>query len=726
VVDVAFDIVSTPSYLDTVERREQQAESRSIARLLRPRAIAIVGASDRPASVGQTLLQHLGRGGFRGPVYPVNPAHARIGELTCYPTLTAVPDDVALAIVAVPPDRMDAVLEDAIEKHVRGLILVTGDLPPAPPGEASAVEQLVARARGNGMRVIGPASMGVVVTDPEAPLQAVLAPTRIAPGGVAVSLQSGSLGTGILELASRLGVGLSTFVSLGDKADVSGNDLLQFFEDDPATKVVLVYTESFGNPRKFARIARRVSRTKPIVAVRAGGSSDPLTEALYEQAGVIRVRTVRELLDTARVLDGLPLPHGDRVMIVANAGSPALLALDAAVQEGLVPAELPPGDADALLAGLPTGAVVQPGAVQLTHRATPADFGHVVRALLDADSVDALVVIFAPPLPDLTTLPISTLRAFEDGLAKPLLAVLVGLDDGPLGPGSRLPVFAFPEPALAVLGRVVRHVAARRDLPAVQPPRPDGIDDERAQAVIERALATDPGGATLALPAAHELLAAYGIGVADGRAVSTLESALVAADEVGYPVVLKTASIARTGRSERAGVALDLHDPTELGRAWQAIEAELGPGALDRSVVQRMVPPGVELRLLVQQHPLLGPVVTFGLGGILADAIGDRVHRLAPFAHDEAAAMIAASRASFALEDRAARASAQDLLERVARLADDRDEVDGLTINPALASREGAWVTDVVMRVRPAPGDADTDVRRLSSPGPRERGPDRL
>jgi acyl-CoA synthetase (NDP forming)/GNAT superfamily N-acetyltransferase len=713
VVDVAFDLVPTPAYLDTVERREQQAESRSIARLLRPKSVAIVGASEDPTSVGQMLVRSVLRSGFPGPVFAVNPAHERIGGLPCYPRLTDVPDDVALAVVAVPPDQLEPVLDDAIAKHVRGLVLVTGAPAAADSDERSLVRQVVARARGNGMRVIGPASMGVVSTAADLPFRAVLAPSRIGRGGVSISLQSGPLGTGILELAARLGVGLASFVSLGEKADVSGNDLLQYWEDDPATRVILVYTESFGNPRKFARIARRVSQRKPIVAVRAGGADDPTTEALYEQAGVIRVRTVRELLDTARVLDGLPLPAGNRLMIVANAVSPAILALDAARLEGMVPARLGVDVTQELLEPLPEGAALEEGVLQLTYRAMPSDFAHAVETVLAADSVDVVLVIFAPPLPDAATVPTDVLRGVEDRLHKPLVAVMVGLDDGPLAPGSPVPVFSFPEPAIGALGRIARHVELRRNAPPAEIRRPDDIDPDRAHAVVAHALEAHPDGTLLPLAAAEELLSAYGIRVAAGRAVTSLDAAIAGAEVLGYPVALKTSGVARRGRSERAGVALDLHDANELRHAWDGIEAELGPGALTEGIVQRMAPPGVELRVAVRLHPALGPVVTFGLGGFYADAIGDEVPRLVPFVDGEAAATVRASRAARALLDEGARRSAEDLLERVACLADAHPEVDALVINPLLASSGGAWVTDVTAHVRPVAAHADTPVRRL-------------
>jgi acyl-CoA synthetase (NDP forming) len=344
----------------------------------------------------------------------------------------------------------------------------------------------------------------------------------------------------------------------------------------------------------------------------------------------------------------------------------------------------------------------------------PADYDHAVRVLLAAEAVDALVVIFAPPLPDLTALPAHALLELEPELTKPLVTVIVGLDDGPLAKGSRIPVFAFPEPAVGALGRIARHVTSQDRMPLDEPRRPDGIDVDAAEAIIEHALQARPEGTMLPLQAAEGLLRAYGVSVSAGRAVTSEDAAVAAAnEELGYPVALKANGIVRRGRSERAGVALDLHDAAEVRRAWQGITEELGAAAMVEAVVQAMAPPGAELRVAVEPHPLLGPVLTFGLGGVLSDAIDDRVPRLVPFGTGDAAAVIEASRAGRALDgDPRVNEAVIDLLERVGWLADDHPELDRLVINPALGSAEGAWVVDVTAHVRPAPRPTDP-VRRL-------------
>jgi len=328
--------------------------------------------------------------------------------------------------------------------------------------------------------------------------------------------------------------------------------------------------------------------------------------------------------------------------------------------------------------------------------------------------VDALLVIFAPPLPDLAALPAHALLELEPELTKPLVTVMVGLDDGPLAKGSRIPVFAFPEPAVGALGRIARHVASRERMPLGEPRRPDGCDVDAAAAIVDQALQARPGGTMLPLRAAEGLLRAYGVSVSAGRAVTSEDGAVAAAnEELGYPVALKANGIVRRGRSERAGVALDLHDAAEVRRAWRGITEELGAASMVEAVVQAMAPPGVELRVAVEPHPLLGPVLTFGLGGVLADAIDDRIPRLVPFGAGDAAAVVKASRAGRALEgDPRMTDAVVDLLERVGWLADDHPQLDRLVINPALGSTEGAWVVDVTAHVRPAPHPTDP-VRRL-------------
>jgi acyl-CoA synthetase (NDP forming)/GNAT superfamily N-acetyltransferase len=691
VVDLSWDLQETPAFLDTLERREQISDSRSVARLLNPRSVAVIGASGAPHSVGWAVLRNLIRGAFPGPVFAVNPNRAEIAGLVSHPTIEAIDEDVSLAVVAVPVDALWDVIAACGRKRVRGAIVLTA----VPDGYPSA--ELVSMARRWGVRIIGPGSMGVFSTTEERPLVAHIAPGMLHAGPVAVSMQSGSLGASFLDLAQRLGLGVSSFVSLGIKADISGNDLLQYWDEDARTRVIAMYTESFGNPRKFARIARRVARRRPIIAVRAGdGMIGSDTDAIYQQAGVIRVPSVRELLDTVRLLASQPVPKGNRVAIVTNSRSPAVLATGAMSAAGLVV----PGRG-----GGPW--------TELGWDATPRSFADTVSGMLADPAVDAVLAIHAPPVADSVDAPAAALDAASRALATtPLVTVLLGRDDGPLLPGSAVPAYAFPEQAVAALGRAARYSAWRDDAATDQVRMLGGVDLGRAAAVIGQALALHPAGTLLPLPALEELLGAYAVPFAPAVGVTSVDGARAAADRLGYPVVLKSVDRAPNRRGVAGGVALDLADGAAVTSSWAAIE-EARSHAIVEAMVQRMVPGGVEVRIQLHTDPALGPVVTVGLGGIFADAIGDRVSRLPPLTPAAAAEMAEGSRVGVALkEDPEATARLVDLLERISRMIDDHSEIDVLDLNPVLVGTDACWVVDATVHVSPPP-DAVLPLRRL-------------
>ncbi len=714
IIDVVFDLDPTLRFIESVEHREQRAESRSIARLMRPRSVAVIGASDSQGSVGRAVFRNLLAGGFDGPVYPVNPTTPHVASVPSFAAVTDIPDDVHLAVVAVAASEVAAVLGQCATKGVRGVVVIATGFSDAGTQGAVAERDLVDFARGHGMRLIGPASMGIIATGAESTMLASFAQARVRRGRVAVSLQSGPLGIGLLELADRLQLGISSFVSLGNKADVSANDFLNYWVDDPDTAVVLLYTESFGNPRKFGRVARRVSRRKPIVAVKTGrGQPDDIAaDALYQQAGVIRVDSVRQLFDVGRVLDGQPLPAGRRVAVVANADSPAVMALDALRAVGLSAAVLTPPTLDALAALVPAEAMVA-SAIDLTHRAGPTLYREVLALVLADPGVDAVMAIYAPPISGLVN---DVARAVTDaaaGSGKPVVAVTLGLDDGPLAPGSPVPAFAFPEPAAAALGRIARY-AAWRDGPVGEVPPLAGIDLAAAQRIVAHALEVRPEGTLLPVVVADELLATHGIPMAKARAVTSVDAALAAAAEVGYPVALKASGIERLARSESGGVALDIQGPEELRGSYERMSVTLG-AAMAEAVVQRMVPGGVETIVTVESHPAFGPVVGFGLGGAFADAIADRPTRSLPLTDLDATELVASSRAAKAIESLGGDvAGLVDLLLRVGLLVDAVPELSRIRLNPVLVSPVGAWALDSRIHVAPAgPAPDAVPLRRL-------------
>jgi acyl-CoA synthetase (NDP forming)/RimJ/RimL family protein N-acetyltransferase len=680
VVDVDFELDDTVEFVSSVERREQRADSRAMARLLLPRSIAVVGASDRPGSIGHDLWRNA-TGGFGGTVHAVNPNHPTVGGQPAFASVRDIPEDVALAVIAVPQDQLVATIDDCIASRVRGAIVVT-----AVDGTDIDMTALVARARRNGLRIIGPASMGIASPRDDVGIQAALVDVRLPAGGVAISLQSGTLGSSVLHLADVLQIGLSWFVSLGDKSDVSGNDLLQFWLDDEATTVVAIYTESFGNPRKFARIARRVSQRKPVVAVRTGAALiGPGAGALYQQAGLIEVPTVVAMMDTARVLATQPPMAGPRVAVLTNSRSPGVLASAALRTAGLEPVDPPEA---------------------LDWRSSDADYGRALRAALAADGIDAVMVLHAPPSFAGIGAPVDEIERAADGATKPVVVVRLGAGDGPLRPGSAVPAFAFPEPAAAVLGRMHSYARWRASEGTDELETPVDVDVDAAAAVLTTAV--DEGRHELDVAELRDLLRAYGVELAPGRRVPAA-GAGDAADELGYPVALK-ARHRHVGRSAQAGVALDLQSRAEVEASVSVMREHLGDDA-DEVVVQRMVSPGVDVRVHVTTDEHLGPVVTVGLGGVQADVIGDEVSRLAPVSISSAHSMLLATRASAAL-DEADEEALTDLVVRIAHLASDHAEIMELDLNPVIVADGSCAVTDATARVTAATRP-DVPLRRL-------------
>jgi acyl-CoA synthetase (NDP forming)/GNAT superfamily N-acetyltransferase len=668
IIDVDFTLDETAEFIDSVERREQRADSRAVAQLLLPASIAVIGASDQHASVGETIWKHVASNEHIR-VYPVNPNHDSIGGVPAFPSVTDIPDEVVLAVIAVPEGALEATIDECIAKRVRGAVVIT-----APdPGSLDA-DELVSKARRNGLRIVGPASMGLASPRPDAALQAALVDVRLPGGKVAVSLQSGTLGSSLLRQAAELRLGLSWFVSLGDKLDISANDLLQFWEDDEATQVIAIYTESLGNPRKFARIARRVSQTRPIVSVRTGAALlDPANAALYRQTGLIEVPTVPALLDTARVFATQPLMRGNRVAVISNSRSPSVLAEATLSTAGLTPTPPP---------------------VALSWRSAPGDYDQAVRSALADDDIDALIVIHAPPTEYDVDAPRDVIAAACEGADKPVVVVMLGTGDGPLMRDSPIPSFAFPEQAAAVLARVAAYSAWRateREEAAHLDEVPDGIDRAAATEVIDAMLTTGASGPQ----EVGTLLAAYGITMAPTRRVRA-GHAVEAADAVGYPVAIK-ADQRRIGRSVEAGVALDLRTADDVVEAVTVMREHLGTDA-DTVNVQPMVAPGVDIRIRVADDERLGPIITVGLGGVQADIIGDEVSRLAPVSPSSGRRMVEATRAAGALDEDEL-TLVGEIVARVAQLASDHPRIESLDLNPVIVADRHCRVVDASVRL---------------------------
>ena len=471
VVRVEFAIEPTPEALAAQHAREHRADARSVGRLLAPSSIAVVGASREPGALGHEVFRNLLAAGFTGPVYPVNRDAASVSSVAAFPTLLDVPDVVDLVVIATPAPEVPAVIEHCVAKRVQSIVIVTAGFGELDAEGLAAERSIVARARGAGMRVVGPGSMGIVNTDPAVSMSAVIGGTPVRPGRVGVLSQSGALGTGLLRWASELGLGVSSFVAVGNKADVSGNDVLQHWEDDPNTDVVLLYLESFGNPRKFARVARRVSRRKPVLAVRAG--VDPTVDALFRQTGVIRVDSPERLFEAASVLATQPLPRGRRVGLVADRGGPALLA--AAALERV---------------GFDVGRTME-----IPIDAQASAFGDAVDDLLRDADIDAVVVALTD-LSDVESLPSG---------GKPVVVTLLS----PEPPATDLPAFRSPEAAALALAAAATY-AEWRSRPD-DDHEPSGVDTPAARAVVDAALGAGSGGVELSAEDAQRLVDAFGV-----------------------------------------------------------------------------------------------------------------------------------------------------------------------------------------------------------------------
>ncbi|HEV7979755.1 GNAT family N-acetyltransferase [Amycolatopsis sp.] len=724
VLHLEFDIDPTEESLAVARSREQAAEGRSVHNLLHPRSVAVIGASTDPTKVGYVALTNLLSADFAGPVYPVNPEHRSVRGVRAYPSVMDIPDSVDLAVVAVPAEVVESVLDGALAKGVKTLLILSGGFGEAGPLGLHAELRLVGEARAHGMRVVGPNALGVLNTDPSIRLNATLAPRLPARGRTGFFCQSGALGTAILADAESRGLGLSTFVSAGNRADVSGNDLLQYWETDPNTDLVLLYLESFGNPRKFARLARRLARTKPVVAVKTGRHAvrpqlaatstdidEASVQALFEQAGVVRVESLDQLFDTALVLAHQPLPAGPRVAIVGNSSAIGLLAADTARAQGLRVAFEP---------------------VDVGPQAGPAEFAKAVSDLLNSPDVDALVVVFVPPLAipgtayaralrEAVVAADNTTRDTEKPIVSTFLAVegvpaelAVLSEDGSPTRGS-IPSYSSPERAVNALARVVRY-SAWRQRPQGTLIRPNGIHTQQAQEIVREILSAEDGKTTvLSDDDSVRLLGCYGIDVVPFRIVSSEDDAVAAAAELGYPVTLKAVDERLRGRPDLAGVRLDLSSEDSVRTSYQDLREVSGE---DDVYVQRMAPKGLSCVIGLQDDPSFGTLVSFGLSGLISTLLGDRAYRAIPLTDMDAATLIREPKTAPLLtgyrgDEPADLAALQDMVLRVAALAEDTPEIRSLALDPILASPSGAFVANARIMLGAPPSRPDSGPRRL-------------
>ncbi len=711
-VNLEFDIAATDLTRKVMAERELRADSRSIRRLLHPRSVAVVGASADPGKIGHLVLRNLQSSGFTGPIFAVNSRRPAIDGTPAYPSLAEVPGEIDLAVLAIPAPEVAAVVAQCSARGVHGLVVISAGFGESGDDQARrsgllAQRALVTQARANGMRVVGPNCLGVLNTDPGVALNASLAPVAPLRGRAGFFCQSGALGVAVLGEAARRGLGVSTFVSAGNRADVSGNDLLQYWETDPATDLALLYLESFGNPRKFARIARRFARQKPIVAVKSGrGSmvaglqhtsaklSEASVQALFEASGIIRTATLAELFDVALLLTTQPLPGGDRVAVVGHSTALGVLVGDALASAGLQLADL----------------------VDVGVDASPADFGQALSAALGSDQVDAVIGIFVPPIHRGAEVEVAAeLRDAVAGQphAKPVLSTFLGFDGvpsqlaigGPLSPmpGS-IPSYSSPERAVGALAQVIRYAQWRRR-EAGRLPELAGVDAESARAFVAELLVEAPAGRLLSLLQAHRLLAWYGIELVAAEPAIGLAATIEAARRLGWPVAVKA-----TGE-----VRLHLSDADDVSQAWQS----LGIAEDSQVIVQAMAPRGIDTVLRVHDDRSFGALMSFGVGGLATDLLEDRAYAVVPLTSLDAAELISGPKAfplltGYGGAEPADLPALAEVALRLSRLADDLPEVVECELAPVVAASNGTHVLSASVRIALPSARDELGARRLA------------
>jgi len=736
VLCVSLGLGPTPAFLDRSAARAREAASASMRSFFEPVGVAVIGVNRERGRIGSEVFHNLLAADCAVPVYPVHPDGGEIEGRQAYARVGDIPGEVDLAVVVVPATLVLDVVEQCIVKGVKALVVISAGFGEV-GAEGRALEAtLLDTVRQAGVRMVGPNCMGLLNTDPAVRLNATFSPVYPPVGGVAMSTQSGALGLAILDYARQLGLGISTFVSVGNKADVSSNDLIQYWADDPHTRVILLYLESFGNPRNFSQIARRVARVKPIVAVKSGRSSagvraasshtaamaspDVAVDALFRQTGVIRVDTLDELFDMALLLGAQPLPAGNRVAIVGNSGGPMILATDACVGEGLEVPELSPETQTALRAMAdPNAAVTNP--VDLVASATPEQFEQALHLVLADDGIDAVILVsttlFAAPADAVA----EVAGRVAASTAKPVVGCFLAAPDlPPLIPGEdppqAVPVYASPEPAARALGRAVQYGAWRRRRPGTVPAL-QGCDLDAVRTVVDGHLVENAAGGWLSPEAVTDVLVAMGIPVVRDEEVADPESAGRAAADLGFPVALKAAGEQIVHKSDIGGVALGLASVAEVTEAYRVMFERIGP-AMTGALVQQMAAPGVETIVGVVQDPLFGPLLMFGMGGTATELLGDRSFRILPVTDVDADELIRSLRSSPLLfgyrgAPPADADALQDLLHRVAHLAAEVPEMAELDINPVIVSPTGVVAVDARILTRPVAPGPPPDLRRL-------------
>jgi acyl-CoA synthetase (NDP forming) len=697
-------------YLDSVARRERSANVASLRPVFEPRSVAVIGASRRRGTVGRSVLDNIRTGGYQGRLFAVNPNARQVSGIPCVPDVASLPETPDLALIAVPPAAVPDVAEACGARGVRGLVVFTAGL------DTAACADLLAICRRHGMRLIGPNCFGVAV--PGIGLDATFAATHPAPGAAGLVMQSGGLGFALVEHLSRLGIGISSFASVGNKLDVSSNDMLMWWEQDEVTKLAVLYIESFGNPRKFARTARRVGARMPVLTVHAGRSeagqqaaashtaaiATPLVsrEALFEQAGIIATPGFGELVEATAMLAAQPPPAGRTVAIVSNVGGAGVLAADACTDLGLT-VHHPRGQVKRRLHSLvPDGGAVS-GPVDTTATVSSADFRQVLELIATDEDVNAMIALVLP-----TGATGDLVAAIQEADVRvPVTAVILGqaeavrLLDARAG---KIPAYGYPEAAVGALARAAKY-GQWRSAPRTLVPGFDDVDVARGRALVRDFLARSPNGGWLPPADAATLLRLYGIPLVATMTTRTEDDTVAAAAATGYPVVLKADVPGLVHKTDAGAVVLDLRTEDGVRAAYRRLAAQFG-ARLAGVLVQPMITDGTEVLIGVRDDQMFGPLVVFGLGGVATEVLADHSARLAPLTETDADMLINSVRSAPLLHGHrgspaADLAALRDALMRVSRLADDLPEITELDLNPVIARPDGIVAVDARIKITP-------------------------
>ena len=716
---VVFPTSFTAEARQEFERRESIAAVNALKLFFEPRAVAVIGASRQRGTIGGEIFHNLLSYGFNGPVYPVNPTATSIENIKSYPSVEEIPGPIDLAVIVVPAAKVVEVTKACARKGVKALVVISAGFSETGPEGKALQAQLISVCRSAGMRLIGPNCMGIANTNPAVLLDATFAPGVPPRGRVGFSSQSGALGLAIMEFANSLGLGISTFVSVGNKADISGNDLLRYWELDDDTDVILLYLESFGNPRKFSEIARRVGRKKPIAVVKSGRSaagaratsshtgaliaaSDVTVDALFRQAGVVRTDTLSELFDVASLLANQPLPKGRRVGIITNAGGPAILCADACEARGLEVPVLTEDSQAKLREFLPAGASVG-NPVDMIASAPAEHYRQAIEIVGTDENVDSLIVIFTPPL---VTRADDVARSIVEAMQhidkdKPLLSVFLSAHDAPKELHTahvHIPSYSFPETAAIALARATRY-RQWRDRHETYPSRFEDIRTDEAAAVVAAALGRGEGWLTPA--EVVQICSCYGLPLIEQRVVSSVAEAGAAAAEIGGEIALKAIAPGLVHKTEAGAVKLHLNGVDAVRAAATEMSERLSASGF---VVQQMARRGVEMLVGVVHDPQFGPVVACGAGGVQVELLKDVSVRLTPLSNEDASEMIrelktypllTGFRGSVACDV----AALEEGLLRVSAMVEDLPQIAELDCNPFVVHETGATILDARIRV---------------------------